>query len=72
MIKLFFLLPIITCGIWWSYLKLKGYSLKQGTKGFIHILIFNAAIISFFIIMIFVTDLSLIFEHIITNITTSR
>ncbi|MBO9489442.1 hypothetical protein J7384_03610 [Endozoicomonas sp. G2_1] len=56
MIKLFFLMPIVTCLIWWAYLTLRGYTLKQGTKGFVHILIFNAVIISFLVLMIFVTD----------------
>ena len=56
MIRLFFLLPIIMCAIWALYLYGKGYRLKDGMKGFIHILIFNAVIISFFVVMILVTD----------------
>lgn len=56
MIRLFFLLPIIMCAIWWWYLNNRGYSLKQGLKGFIYILTFNTIIIGFFITMIFVTN----------------
>ena len=55
MIKLFFLLPLIMCAIWWQFLNRKGYTLKDGMKGFIYILAFNAIIIAFFVSMIFVT-----------------
>ena len=55
MIKFFFLLPIIMCLIWWRYLGAKGFSVKDGIRGFTYILIFNTVIISFFIIMIFIT-----------------
>lgn len=55
MIKLFFLMPLIMCGIWWSYLNAKGYSAKDGRKGFVYILTFNALIILFFVTMIYVT-----------------
>lgn len=56
MIRLFFLLPIIMCALWAIYLHGKGYTMREGMKGFHHILIFNAVIIGFFIIMILVTD----------------
>jgi hypothetical protein len=56
MIKLFFLLPIIMCGIWWWYLDDKGYSLKEGLKGFIYILSFNTVFILFLVMMIWVTN----------------
>jgi len=55
MIKLFFLLPIIMCAIWWQYLDGRGYSLKQGLKGFIYILSFNSIVILFFVMMIWLT-----------------
>lgn len=55
MIKFFFLLPILMCLIWWKYIDSKGFSVKEGLKGFSYILIFNAAIIGFFIMMIFIT-----------------
>ena len=56
MIKLFFLLPIIMCTIWWWYLDDKGYSLKEGLRGFIYILSFNTVFILFLVMMIFVTN----------------
>ena len=53
---LLILMPIIMCAIWYFYLSSKGYGLKDCAKGFKYILIFNAVIISFFILMIWVTD----------------
>ncbi|WDD98149.1 MULTISPECIES: hypothetical protein [Thalassomonas] len=55
MIKFFILLPILMCGIWWWYLTEKGYTVKDGLRGFAYIISFNAIIIGFFILMIFVT-----------------
>ena len=56
MIKFFFLLPILMSAIWWWYLNNRGYSLKDGLKGFGFIVLFNAVIIGFFTLMIFVTN----------------
>lgn len=55
MIRLFFLLPILMCAIWWWYLNQHGYSLKSGLKGFLYILGFNSVIILFFVMMIYIT-----------------
>jgi hypothetical protein len=55
MIKFLFLVPFSMCLIWWLYLKEKGYTLKQGLKGFAYILGFNLVIAAFFTVMIFVT-----------------
>ena len=55
MIKLFFLLPILMCAIWWWYLNNHGYTLKEGLKGFIYILSFNTVIVLFFVTMIYIT-----------------
>jgi len=55
MIKFFFLVPILMSAIWWWFLDSKGYTLKQGLKGFAYIIAFNAIIIAFFILMLFVT-----------------
>jgi hypothetical protein len=56
MIKLLFLLPIIMCLFWWQYLKAKGCSIKDGVKGFAYIIGFNAVLIVFFVVMLFVTN----------------
>lgn len=55
MIKLLFLLPIVMCTTWWYYLTNHGYTFKSGIKGYIYILIFNAVIILFFVLMIWIT-----------------
>jgi len=41
--------------VWWWFLDTKGYTLKQGIKGFGYIIAFNVIIIGFFIIMLYVT-----------------
>lgn len=55
MIKLFFLLPIIMSSIWWWFLNNRGYTLKEGMRGFLYIIGFNVVIIGFFVLMLFVT-----------------
>lgn len=55
MIRLFFLVPIAMCVIWWFYLDAKGYTLRQGLRGYAYILAFNGIILLFFTLMIFVT-----------------
>lgn len=55
MIKLFFILPLLMSGIWLWYLKSNGYTIKEGLKGFTYILAFNAFVIAFFVMMIYVT-----------------
>lgn len=56
MIRLFILLPLIMCVIWWAYLRAKGFTIKEGKKGFQYIITFNAVIIAFFVLMILITD----------------
>jgi hypothetical protein len=56
MIKFFFLLPMLTCGIWYLYIKSKGFTVKQCKTSFSYILIFNVVIIAFFTLMVFITD----------------
>lgn len=56
MIRLFFLLPLMMCAVWYWYLQNRGYTIKEGLKGFGYIFAFNAVIIGFFIVMLFVTN----------------
>lgn len=56
MIKLFFLLPIIMCLVWWRYLKVKGSNVKDGVKGFAYIIALNTVFIGFLVMMVFVTN----------------
>ncbi len=55
LIRFFFVLPILMCLIWWWYLKQHNYTLKQGLKGFGYIFAFNAILIGFFALMIYIT-----------------
>ncbi|WP_181901508.1 hypothetical protein [Thalassotalea euphylliae] len=56
MIKLFFLLPILMCSIWWLYLNQKGYSAKDGLKGFAYILGLNGLLLGFLLVMMYITN----------------
>ncbi|WP_199610954.1 hypothetical protein [Flocculibacter collagenilyticus] len=56
MIKIFALLPLIMSFLWWLYLRHNGWTIKQGIKGFIYIFAFNALIIGFFTVMLFITN----------------
>lgn len=56
MIKFLFLIPVVLCGIWFFILKSGGYSIEQGKKGFIYILMFSAAIALFYAMMMWVTQ----------------
>ncbi|KGJ90225.1 hypothetical protein [Thalassotalea sp. ND16A] len=56
LMRLFFLLPVIMCLVWWWYLTKHGYSAKQGLKGFAYILAFNLIIAGFFTLMIHITQ----------------
>lgn len=56
MIRLFFLIPLIMCAIWYWYLKSNDYTVKQGLKGFGYIFAFNGVIIAFFVLMLYLTN----------------
>ncbi|WP_386030261.1 hypothetical protein [Thalassotalea euphylliae] len=56
MIRLFFLLPLLMCGIWWFYLNQRGYSAKDGLKGFIYILGLNGILLGFLLVMMYITN----------------
>lgn len=44
MIKLVFLLPVLMCLAWFSFLRYHQVPLKQGKTGFIYIAVFNGVI----------------------------
>ena len=56
MFRLLFILPIILCLAWYFFLTYYAVPIKQGKKGFIYILIFSLFILSFFIIMMKLTE----------------
>ncbi|GAC24963.1 hypothetical protein GMES_2669 [Paraglaciecola mesophila KMM 241] len=55
MLRLLFLLPLILCLLWFAYLRLRGFSLRQGKQGFIYILVFSAIIAAFYTLMLWLT-----------------
>jgi hypothetical protein len=56
MIRVLFLLPIVLCILWYWFLKSQGVPIQQGKKGFIYILSFSVFVLSFFALMIWVTQ----------------
>ncbi|BDY03936.1 hypothetical protein [Ferrimonas sp. YFM] len=56
MIGRMFLLPIILSLLWYLYLTMNGYSLKQGQKGFYWIFGLSLGLIGFFALMIELTQ----------------
>ncbi len=55
MLRMLFLLPLILCLLWFSYLRMNNWTLVQGKQGFIYILSFSGAIAAFFTLMLFLT-----------------
>ncbi len=55
MIKLFALLPLLTFGLYWLYLRHNDWTVKQGKKGFIVIFFTNLVVLGFFTLMYFLT-----------------
>ncbi|MFT6209256.1 MAG: hypothetical protein ACJA0T_003182 [Colwellia sp.] len=43
------------CLFWWRYLGAKGFSVKEGVKGFAYIIALNTVLIGFLVVMIYVT-----------------
>jgi hypothetical protein len=43
------------CLFWWRYLDAKGFSVKEGVKGFAYIIALNTVLIGFLVVMIYVT-----------------
>ena len=56
LLRFLFILPLLMSLIWWWYLQENNYTIKQGLKGFGYIAAFNAIIISFFTLMIYLTQ----------------
>ncbi|BDX05661.1 hypothetical protein [Planctobacterium marinum] len=52
MIKFLFLIPLLLCLGWFVYLKHNGYTLEQGKKGFIYILVISSTIALFYGLLI--------------------
>lgn len=55
MTRFLFLIPLLLSVIWFVYLRINGWTLKQGLKGFIYIGIFSAAIAVIYTILLWLT-----------------
>lgn len=51
----FFLLPLLACLGWYLYLYWRGYSLRQGLRGFLWILAISTALATLFTLLLWLT-----------------
>ncbi|MBY5978736.1 hypothetical protein [Ferrimonas balearica] len=56
MITRMFLIPMVLCLLWYIYLQVNGYSLKQGQKGFIYILVFSGGLLGVMSLLLWITN----------------
>lgn len=56
MLKLLFMLPVGLCLVWFLYLRTQGYTMKQGRKGFVYILMFSAVVAGFYTLLMVMTN----------------
>ncbi|SFV23599.1 hypothetical protein [Pseudidiomarina donghaiensis] len=55
MTRFLFLIPLLLSVIWLVYLRVNGWSLKQGLKGFIYIAIFSGFIAVVYTLLLWLT-----------------
>lgn len=55
MTRFLFLIPLILSVAWFVYLRLHGWTLRQGLKGFIYIAVFSAFIAVFYTLLLWLT-----------------
>lgn len=55
MTRFLFLIPLLLSVLWFVYLRLNGWSLRQGLKGFIYIAIFSALIAAAYTLLLWLT-----------------
>lgn len=55
MTRFLFLIPLVLSIAWLIYLRINGWSLKQGLKGFIYIAAFSACIAVIYTILLWLT-----------------
>lgn len=55
MIRFIFIIPLVLSLLWLIYLRLNGWTIKQGLKGFGYIAIVSAAIAAFYTLMMWIT-----------------
>ncbi|MDT7524534.1 MULTISPECIES: hypothetical protein [Idiomarinaceae] len=55
MIRLLFLIPLVLSIAWFIYLRVNGWTFKQGLRGFIYIAIVSGFIALFYSLMLWLT-----------------
>ncbi|WP_417684302.1 hypothetical protein [Pseudidiomarina gelatinasegens] len=55
MTRFLFLIPLILSVIWFVYLRLNGWSMRQGLKGFIYIAVFSVFIAVAYTVLLWLT-----------------
>ena len=55
MIRFMFIIPLVLSLLWLVYLKAHGWTLKQGQKVFIYIVVVSAVIAVFYTVMMWLT-----------------
>jgi len=55
MTRFLFLIPLVLSLVWFVYLRLNGWTLRQGLKGFIYIAIFSSVIAVIYTVLLWLT-----------------
>lgn len=55
MTRFLFLIPLLLSVVWFVYLRLNGWTLRQGLKGFIYIAIFSSVLAVIYTILLWLT-----------------
>ncbi|WP_198677224.1 hypothetical protein [Pseudidiomarina taiwanensis] len=55
MTRFLFLVPVVLSVIWFLYLRMNGWSLKQGKQGFVYIIVFSVVVAVAYSLLLFLT-----------------
>lgn len=55
MTRFLFLIPLVLSVLWFIYLRVKGWTLRQGLRGFIYILIFSSFVALVYTLLLWLT-----------------
>lgn len=55
MTRFLFLIPLVLSVLWFIYLRVNGWTLRQGLRGFIYILIFSSFVAIVYTVLLWLT-----------------
>lgn len=55
MTRFLFLIPLVLSVLWFVYLRVNGWTLRQGLRGFIYILIFSSFVAVIYTLLLWLT-----------------